>query len=447
MKHGRNKNIASAALATLGAGALFTACGTEPGNSGEQKLAYAVPATLSTFDLSDPSAWLPFASGGSSLITTSAAGHDSSAAASLQLNYQVASGGYAGVEHRFATPVDWSGVSAVNLWVNGQGAGQTFLTQIYDAGGERWEARFTVGFSGWQPVTIPFGSLKPAAWQPPGTTVNGSQDFAGVTGLALLPCEGSGTGTVAIDTLALGAGAPGVVATTAPAGLVGASGVNGTIIPLYTDPSDGSWDAVVAAKQAHPTVPVLAVINPANGPGPAAQDSYRNGIAKLTAAGVKVIGYVHTLWGIRPTAELAAEMNQYRTWYPTVTGIFLDEMATGAGHESYYSTLSGQAKALGFDFTIGNPGTDTAESYVGSVDVILIYESGGLPDLPAVGGWHAAHDRRNFGVIPYGVGAMDPGFVAGARPTVGYIYLENNGLPNPWGGVPAYLSDLVGALQ
>jgi hypothetical protein len=364
------------------------------------------------------------------------------------MNYQVAPAGYAGLEHHFATPVDWSGVSAINLWVDGQGAGQSFLVQIYDAGGERWETRFTVGFTGWRQVTIPFGSLKVAAWQPAGVNANGAQDFASVTGMALIPSEASGAGAVAVDTLALGAGGPGgAVATTAPAGLVAASGVNGTIIPLYTDPSDGSWDAVVAAKQAHPTVPVLAVINPNNGPGAAAQDSYTSGIAKLTAAGVKVIGYVHTSWGIRPTAELENEMNEYRTWYPGVSGIFLDEMASGTGQESYYSTLSGQAKTRGFDFTIGNPGADTVETYLGAVDVILIYENNGIPALPALAGWHATHDRSNFGVIPYDVPALDAAFVAAARPAVGYIYLESNTLPNPWGAIPAYLSDLVGALQ
>jgi hypothetical protein len=140
-------------------------------------------------------------------------------------------------------------------------------------------------------------------------------------------------------------------------------------------------------------------------------------------------------------------MNAYRTWYPGVTGIFLDEMANVAGHESYYSALSGLAKAGGFDFTIGNPGADTAESYLGSVDVILIYENGGLPPLPEIAGWHASHARSNFGVIPYGVSALDAAFVAAARPTVGYVYLQSSGMPNPWGSVPAYLSDLLGALQ
>jgi len=55
LKHGRNKTIALAALATLGSGALLTACGGQSDNTGEQKPAYAVPTNLSTFDVSDPS--------------------------------------------------------------------------------------------------------------------------------------------------------------------------------------------------------------------------------------------------------------------------------------------------------------------------------------------------------------------------------------------------------
>ena len=140
-------------------------------------------------------------------------------------------------------------------------------------------------------------------------------------------------------------------------------------------------------------------------------------------------------------------MQQYRTWYPGVSGLFLDEMANAAGHEQYYSSLSATAKTAGFDMTIGNPGADTAESYVGSVDVILIYENAGVPPVTEVAGWHASHARSNFGVIPYGVSTLDTTFVAAARPTVGYVYLQSAGMPNPWASVPAYLSDLLGALQ
>ncbi|HVY39565.1 MAG TPA: CIA30 family protein [Polyangia bacterium] len=442
----RNKTVHAffkLALVAMGAGALLVACGGEQDGS-QQSPAFAAATNGGSFDVSDPAGWAPIAASGSSVTMAHGAGHDATAPASLQINYQVAAGGYAALEHRFATPVDWSTASAVNLWIDGNGAGQTFVMQIYDSGSERWEARVPVTFTGWQQVTIPFGSLKAAAWQPAGATINGVHDFAGVKGVAVIPSEAPGNGTLFIDTLALGAGAPGP---SAAKGLVASTGANGTIIPLYTYPTDASWDAVVAAKQAHPTVPVLAVINPSNGPGPSASASYTAGITKLTAAGVKVIGYVHTSWGGRSAAELQTEMQQYRTWYPGVTGIFFDEMANAAGHESYYSSLSANAKTAGFDVTIGNPGADTAQSYVGSVDVILIYENAGVPPVTEVAGWHAAHDRSNFGVIPYGVSSLDTAFVAAARPTVGSVYLQNATMPHPWSSVPPYLSDLLGALQ
>ena len=326
-----------------------------------------------------------------------------------------------------------------------------------------------------------------AAWQPPQAHVNGVKDFNGVTGMALIPSDGMGSGTVTVDALALGAGstttatggntgaggsqaaasggstgsnvatpppsstggttAPPPVSTPPATGLVGATGVNGTIIPLYTDPPDPSWDAVAAAKQAHPTVPVIAIINPADGPGNAAQSSYSTGIAKLTAAGVKVMGYVHTLYGSRATSELQTEISHYQTWYPGVTGIFFDEMAYDAGYESYYSALSAYAKSHGSDFTVGNPGTDTSKTYLGTMDVLFIYESDGVPALSDLTGWHTAYPRQNFGVIPYQVSSMDAAFVAAARPYVGYIYLQSDTLPNPWDSVPGYLSSLVGALQ
>jgi hypothetical protein len=121
-------------------------------------------------------------------------------------------------------------------------------------------------------------------------------------------------------------------------------------------------------------------------------------------------------------------------------------MANQAGQESYYAGLTSYAKGHGFDFTIGNPGSDSSPSYVGTEDVILIYENGGLPSVAALGGWHASYPRTNFGVIPYAVGSLDGSFVQAAKPYVAYIYLQSDSLPNPWDSVPPYLADLVAAL-
>ncbi len=546
MKRGRNQTVV-ALLATLGLGAFAAACGTEPGSSTADTAAARSGSPIDSFNQTNTSAWVPFMDEASSIATARAADHANSSGASLQITYKVASGGFAGLERLFSSPLNWSNVSAINLWVKGTNTGHTFLVQVYDAGNERWESRFTVDFTGWRQIALPFSAMTAAGWQPPDATANNVRDFSGVTGVALIPSEGGGNGVVTIDALAYGPGAsataassatggtsgtatatggttavsaaggtPGTTATggtsatatgtggtsatatgtggttatatgtggtsvtatgtggttatatstggtgvtatstggttaattsTASAGLVGATGANGTIVPLYTNPGDSSWAAVAAAKQAHPTVPVIAIVNPSNGPGSALDPGYTSGIAKLTAAGVKVIGYVHTAYGSRPTSQLQSEMDQWHGWYPGVSGIFFDEMANSPGYESYYSSLGSYAKSHVGNFTVGNPGTDSAQSYVGTLDVLLIYESGGVPSLSAVTGWHASFPRANFGVIPYKVGSVDSAFIAAIRSYVGYIYLQSDDLPNPWDSVPSYLTSLVGALQ
>ena len=90
---------------------------------------------------------------------------------------------------------------------------------------------------------------------------------------------------------------------------------------------------------------------------------------------------------------------------------------------------------------------DTASSYVGTVNTILVYESAGLPASAALAGWHSGYDRGNFGVIPYGVSAVDTAFLAAAKKTCGYIYLQNDVLPNPWDTLPPYFDALVAALE
>jgi hypothetical protein len=223
--------------------------------------------------------------------------------------------------------------------------------------------------------------------------------------------------------------------------------MSGTIIPLYSLPAQDTWGRVIAAKRAHPNVSIMAVVNPQNGPGPARRDDYVAGIAQLIDAGIKVIGYVATGYGKRPVGDVEADVDRWRGFYPAVTGIFFDEMSNQPGFEGRYRDFSAYAKGLGYDLTMGNPGTDTTPSYVGTVDVIFIYENAGLPSISSLAGWHDSYDKRNFAIIPYAVPQMDRSFVDRAAQHVGYIYLQDDTMPNPWDTVPAYFNDLVAALS
>ena len=232
------------------------------------------------------------------------------------------------------------------------------------------------------------------------------------------------------------------------AGSGGSGGsASGTLVPLYTDPSSPTWAALANAKKSHPAVAVLAVINPNDGPGTAKDTSYVTGTQALKDAGVIVLGYVATGWGATSaTGVVQPAIDKYVAWYPAVTGIFFDEQASDAGKEAYYSGLTQYAKSKGHTMTVGNPGADVAESYVGTVDMMLIYESKGNPTLASLGGWHQKHDKKNFGIIPYGVSTLDTAFVQGAKQWVGYHYATDDDLPNPWDSLPPYFDALVAEL-
>ena len=221
-------------------------------------------------------------------------------------------------------------------------------------------------------------------------------------------------------------------------------------MPLYTDPSDSSWTAIVTAKLAHPRVRVVAIVNPNSGPGAARSAAYTAGIGKLIAGGIQVIGYVATGYASHSAASMESEIDTWRTFYPAIGGIFFDEQSNQAADVAYYKTLSDYAKAHGLAFTVGNPGTDTAESFIGALDTMLIYESKGLPAIAKLGGWHAKYAPENFGVIPYGVAfdpASTPAYVAAARQLVGFVYIQSDDLPNPWDTLPPFFGDLLAALE
>ncbi len=221
--------------------------------------------------------------------------------------------------------------------------------------------------------------------------------------------------------------------------------VTGLIIPLFMNPGP-DWEAVIQARLAHPSVPIIAIVNPDNGPGSSLSIPVLNGVEDLQAAGVTVLGYVYTSYGSRSIGDVEADMDSYRTWYG-VNGILFDEMSSSVTSLSYYTTLSSYAASTGLTFTVGNPGSDIDMGLVGVFNTTIIYEDPGLPTLSFLGGWHALFPRSDFAFIALGVSSLDSSFVQSASTHVGYLYVTNLTPPNPYIGLPSYFSDLVAALD
>src|SRR5206468_2271351 len=147
-------------------------------------------------------------------------------------------------------------------------------------------------------------------------------------------------------------------------------------------------------------------------------------------------------------SDLDAQISRYKNWY-SVNGIFFDEMANNQGNENYYSTLNTYVKSLGMTYTMGNPGTTTLKSYVGTLDSIIIYESAGTPSLsyPAFATFYPSYSKSNFGFLAYSVPSLDTSFETSTSTYVQWMYITNDGLSNPWDTLPSYFMNEVAALD
>ena len=71
---------------------------------------------------------------------------------------------------------------------------------------------------------------------------------------------------------------------------------------------------------------------------------------------------------------MEADVRHYRAWYD-VTGIFLDEAATGSGELSYYRKLTDYIRHADPGAVVMlNPGTYPSRRYMSLGDVVLAYE-------------------------------------------------------------------------
>ncbi|MDE1815054.1 MAG: fibronectin type III domain-containing protein [Thaumarchaeota archaeon] len=234
------------------------------------------------------------------------------------------------------------------------------------------------------------------------------------------------------------------------AAFASSSSQTGIMIPLYTYPTDSSWTTVINVKNAHPNVPMIVIADVSgSGAGTSIDSNFLQGINNLKAAGITVLGYDDTAYGSRAVSQVETEASNWYNWYH-VNGIFFDEMNNVPGGESYYSNLSSYVKSLGMTMTVGNPGTTTLTSYVGTVDNIVIYESTGLPSLSLLlsSVFNGIYAKSDFSFISYSVSSMpSSSYLSSASNDVEYLYITNAGGSNPYDVLPSYFSTEVADLD
>ena len=223
------------------------------------------------------------------------------------------------------------------------------------------------------------------------------------------------------------------------------------IYPNWYEPDNYAWSQVVtAAKQ----VPIVAIINPNNGPdgNPPNQD-YARGLEDLKQADVTTIGYVYTQYGDRPIAEVKRDIDLYYQYFD-VRGIFLDEGASNVAQIDYYQDIYNYIKAKGDrELVIINPGTHTDREYITrpAADTSVIFENYShawlqyQPD-PYVDSNQSEHFASLIHSVPDAV-TMKTHLNKAVERNIGYIYItddspdSNDG--DPWNSLPPYWQEEV----
>ena len=224
------------------------------------------------------------------------------------------------------------------------------------------------------------------------------------------------------------------------------------LVPAYFYPVPGSpWNDLTLAA---PRVPIVAIMNPGNGPGTSADNSYRQAVNALRNAGGRVIGYVYSSYTRRPLAEVKADVNLYYSLYG-VDGIFVDEMdnTTNAASYAYYGELYQFIKARSANaLVIGNPGINTQEEYLTRLcaDTLVTFEHSEGYEANAPDAWTTNHPARRFAHLLYGMasaGAMTNDVQLAASRNAGFIFVTADVLPNPWDTLPGYWAAEVGLVE
>jgi Spherulation-specific family 4 len=232
------------------------------------------------------------------------------------------------------------------------------------------------------------------------------------------------------------------------------------LLPLYSYPNwydreKYQWKQVAAAAQ---KVPIVAIINPNNGPDRSPPNAdYQQGIKDLQQANVKTIGYVRSNYGKRSLKAVKADIDLYFKHF-NVAGIFIDESASARDKLDYYQQLYKYIKSQSDRYqVIINPGTDADEGYVSQsvADVVVMFENqhrewnryrppAYLKQYPPQHFAALIHTTANSRL-------MKTTLDRAAKERFGYIYITNDSTEtannNPWDTLPIYWHSQVEYIQ
>jgi hypothetical protein len=172
---------------------------------------------------------------------------------------------------------------------------------------------------------------------------------------------------------------------------------------------------------------------------------YAEALARCHARGQRVVGYVDTSFGARPLAAVRADIDAHYARYPSIDGVFLEQMSTDPATRGYYQSLYAYIGGNpGAHEVVGNPGLAAATAWqldTPVADVVTVFEGSAAQYL----GWTPpawVRDRVASQISNLVYSAPDEATmrqVCARSKTLnaGSMDVTDDALPNPWDTLPA----------
>lgn len=226
------------------------------------------------------------------------------------------------------------------------------------------------------------------------------------------------------------------------------------LVPTYFYPSGNGaneWDKLITAAD---RAAIVAIVNPASGPGRRVDPNYTVVLEKAAKAKrLTLIGYVSTSYAKRPQEEVKTDVDQWLKFYPGIHGIFFDEQASNADQLDYYAALYKHVRETHkLRLVITNPGTTCAEIYVSkpAADAVCLFENAKPFDTSKLPEWRTKYDANRAAVLSYqidSVESMQRLIASAAKEKLGYCYVTDDTGNNPWDRLPTYWDEEVKAAE
>lgn len=224
-------------------------------------------------------------------------------------------------------------------------------------------------------------------------------------------------------------------------------------VPAYYypfGPGLREWNHLIASAK---SVPIVAIVNPASGPGDHVDTNFAAVLPRARKAGITLVGYISTQYGRKPLAQVQREMETYLSFYPDIRGFHFDEQSSKAADVDYYVALYRYVhRRIPGGLVLTNPGTICDRVYAArpTSDVISLFENERGIDEFQPPAWAGRFPGSRFCVQAHAVASVDDmkhAIDRAARLKVGYVFITDDVLPNPYDRLPSYWDDEVDAVR